>query len=467
MAAAQPAVCGAPRETRERHLVVLCHGLLGSAADWKGWISAWRVLQSAAVPLGSFDTSCRTAADLPTDLLAVDMPGITRTGIRALAERAAEQVETELVAADRSGRPYARFSILAHSLGGIYSKLLLTLRHEEMPSLCGELDGAKRFPLFSLLKLVNFMTFATPHLSSRRPVRWFAARAVTNILVGRTGQELLLRDTGQAVLRATHESVPELKRAEGRLVSFANNSGDVVVPHATSILHLRKSRRLGACKINAEKGLTRGAVRYVHLPGVCRCFESVNSLSNKEGLPGFAVSDIEGFQPNPPPPSPIESRSEDTGNGPNSSCPEVSAPAQSKPNNAQTRSRSARERVSALLPVPFSARSRRSQSAHARSGSPNRPERNEEFESDEVTAQNGKEQGRNARGLPSLRTDAKAEEIRQIFGALDPLGWVRVDVRIVSPFSHERIILKGATEADLAVTGLRPIVETAMALFVS
>eukprot|EP00906_Rhabdomonas_costata_P030172 RCo042611 len=265
---------GGPR----KHLIVLTHGVFGAASDWDSWVDTWHyvVLEllgydpvqmltpqrcsqgrrqslcefhnpmgaSAAPTFGSHTgrgchqlPGCHPKGDGWPDFVfeffPVHLPNSV-VGLDALAVKACEQIERYL--AHHPGR-YDRFSLMGHSLGGVYSKQMLVLR--------GQPHG--RYPRFAALRPMNFITFASPHLASRRTTILSAGlELVIRAIGGRTGQEMLLEDPTKRMCQVTLASVPELRKF-ANLMTYANTSSDFVVPYCTAAL-------CKGCKVRFSKG---------------------------------------------------------------------------------------------------------------------------------------------------------------------------------------------------------------------
>ena len=90
---------------------------------------------------------------------------------------------------------FDRFSIIGHSLGGIYPKYMLMLRHT-----C---------KAFLQLAPMNFVSLATPHLGSRR-TRYCSAYRLLLIPLARHGLVATVTFTGGSEAKEQKLSVPKI-----------------------------------------------------------------------------------------------------------------------------------------------------------------------------------------------------------------------------------------------------------------
>ncbi|XP_052174385.1 lipid droplet phospholipase 1-like isoform X3 [Diospyros lotus] len=182
--------CGESDASSADHLVVMVHGIMGSAADWKFASEQFiRILPDKVF----VHCSERNTAKLTLD------------GVDVMGERLTQEV-LELI----KQRPNLRkISFVAHSVGGLVARyaigrlfrppkkeivedLSLKSREEEFKGTIGGLEP------------MNFITVATPHLGSRGnkqvpfllgvPVFEKAASLVIHLIFRRTGRHLFLTD---------------------------------------------------------------------------------------------------------------------------------------------------------------------------------------------------------------------------------------------------------------------------------
>eukprot|EP01138_Halocafeteria_seosinensis_P007624 gb/GECG01007792.1/.p1 GENE.gb/GECG01007792.1/~~gb/GECG01007792.1/.p1 ORF type:complete len:475 (+),score=34.29 gb/GECG01007792.1/:1-1425(+) len=119
-------------------------------------------------------------------------------------------------------------SMIGLSLGGLYCRYAIGLLHEKF----GE-----------NIRFRHFVTIATPHIGTRRHINWLYEAAVDLGLLGKTGREVMLKDTDSP------SSVPllvNMTQMDGafwkglnrfeNLVSFGNSDADDKVPFWSSSL---------------------------------------------------------------------------------------------------------------------------------------------------------------------------------------------------------------------------------------
>ncbi|XP_065871825.1 lipid droplet phospholipase 1 [Euphorbia lathyris] len=175
------------------HLVIMVHGILGSASDWKfGAKQFVRMLPDKVV----VHCSERNGFKLTLD------------GVDVMGERLAEEV-LEVI----QGKPNLRkISFVAHSVGGLVARYAIG-RLYRAPQKENVLDSTANTCEEDLrasiagLEPVNFITVATPHLGSRgnKQVPFLfgltamekAAALVIHWIFKRTGRHLFLTDDDQ------------------------------------------------------------------------------------------------------------------------------------------------------------------------------------------------------------------------------------------------------------------------------
>ncbi|CCF32392.1 hypothetical protein CH063_04792 [Colletotrichum higginsianum] len=161
------------------HLCVLVHGLWGNPNHMAQIAKSLRA---------------KYPADKLYLLLAKRNSGsFTYDGIERGGERVCAEIEEELRLIEARGGKITKLSIVGYSLGGLVSRYAVGLLHSK-----GILDS---------LECMNFVTFATPHLGVRTPLRGWHNH-VWNVLGARTlsmsGRQLFtiddFRDTGRPLL---------------------------------------------------------------------------------------------------------------------------------------------------------------------------------------------------------------------------------------------------------------------------
>ncbi|KAF3796295.1 putative lipase [Nymphaea thermarum] len=180
------------------HLVVMVHGILGNATDWKFAAEQFvRVLPDKVV----VHCSQRNASKLTLD------------GVDVMGERLAEEVK-EVVEQMPKVR---KISFVAHSVGGLVARYAIGRLYEpprseeenEDVSASGAQGRSLRGTICGL-EAANFITVATPHLGSRGnkqvpflfgvPMFEKAACLVIHWIFRRTGRHLFLTDNEEGKL---------------------------------------------------------------------------------------------------------------------------------------------------------------------------------------------------------------------------------------------------------------------------
>ncbi|WYZ41362.1 hypothetical protein EsH8_V_000257 [Colletotrichum jinshuiense] len=161
------------------HLCVLVHGLWGNPNHMAQIAKTLRAKHSA---------------DKLYLLLAKRNSGsFTYDGIERGGERVCAEIEEEMRLIEEKGGKITKLSIVGYSLGGLVSRYAVGLLHSK-----GILDS---------VECMNFVTFATPHLGVRTPLRGWHNH-LWNVLGARTlsmsGRQLFtidnFRDTGRPLL---------------------------------------------------------------------------------------------------------------------------------------------------------------------------------------------------------------------------------------------------------------------------
>ncbi|KAK6950937.1 hypothetical protein Daesc_007465 [Daldinia eschscholtzii] len=219
------------------HLCVLVHGLWGNPNHMKSVAKALRDAYSE---------------DQLYLLVAKRNAGsFTYDGIELGGERVCLEIEEELEKIKKNGGKITKISIVGYSLGGLVARYAVGLL---------EMRG-----LFKEVEPVNFVTFATPHLGVRSPLKGWANH-VWNVLGARmlcmSGRQLFIidefRDTGRPLLEvlADPESIfiSGLKRFKRRTL-YANVVNDrSAVYYTTCIAKTDPYTDLKRVKANFVKG---------------------------------------------------------------------------------------------------------------------------------------------------------------------------------------------------------------------
>lgn len=175
------------------HLVVMVHGILGSATDWK---------------FGAEQFVKRLPDKVFVHCSERNMYRLTLDGVDVMGQRLTQEV---LEVIQRKPN-LCKISFVAHSVGGLVARYAVgklykppTIENVDNPSAdtckknsCGTIGG---------LEAMNFITVATPHLGSRgnKQVPFLfgvsafekVANAVIHLIFGRTGRHLFLNDNDE------------------------------------------------------------------------------------------------------------------------------------------------------------------------------------------------------------------------------------------------------------------------------
>lgn len=212
------------------HVVVLVHGNNGAPSD-----------------LASIETTLQQKYTADELLVINSRENHTRTslGVDVGGEKLALEVVTTILKFDLSPKiDRYKFSIVGHSLGGLYARYAIALVQEELSML--------------MIDYVSFLTLCTPHLGSRRPR---ASSTIKNVyrlgvhtvlaskqIYGQTGVDLLVTNDATTTDATTDEGkrpvldvmsdhdsefITALRRFRHcTLVAMAD--GDMVVPFASA-----------------------------------------------------------------------------------------------------------------------------------------------------------------------------------------------------------------------------------------
>ncbi|KAH0979247.1 hypothetical protein GBA52_006424 [Prunus armeniaca] len=172
------------------HLVVMVHGIMGSAADWKFGAEQFVKMLPDKIFV---HCSERNGSRLTLD------------GVDVMGERLAEEV-VELTQRKPNLR---KISFIGHSVGGLVARYAIGKLYRPPKSENSEHsspNGSEEDPRSTLcgLEPMNFITVATPHLGSRGnkqvpflfgvPAFEKVASAVIHLIFRRTGRHLFLND---------------------------------------------------------------------------------------------------------------------------------------------------------------------------------------------------------------------------------------------------------------------------------
>ncbi|KYK60524.1 lipid particle protein [Drechmeria coniospora] len=253
---------------KAEHLCVLVHGLWGNPNHMK---NIAKCLRSQYPP------------DELYMLLAKRNSGsFTYDGIELGGARVCAEIEEEIRSIESRGGKITKLSIIGYSLGGLVSRYAVGLLYAK-----GILDT---------LDCMNFVTFASPHLGVRSPLKGWHNH-VWNVIGARTlsmsGRQLFtidkFRDTGRPLLSVLADPASIFMRGLRKFkrhTLYTNIVNDrSAVYYTTGIQKTDPYRRnLENIKVNYLKGcegvILDPAMPIVPLPKVCRpaTFSSVTGL---------------------------------------------------------------------------------------------------------------------------------------------------------------------------------------------
>ncbi|CAN6478023.1 unnamed protein product [Victoria cruziana] len=222
------------------HLVVMVHGILGNATDWKFAAEQFvRVLPDKVV------VHCSQS----------NVSKLTLDGVDVMGERLADEVKEVI----KQMPTVRKISFVAHSVGGLVARYaigrLYEPPHSEEESEDDSDNDAQKKSLRGTicgLEAVNFITVATPHLGSRGNkqvpflfgVTMFekAACLVIHWIFRRTGRHLFLTDNDEGKLPLLQRMLMDCGdlyfmsalRAFRRRVAYANVGYDHIVGWRTA-----------------------------------------------------------------------------------------------------------------------------------------------------------------------------------------------------------------------------------------
>ncbi|KAK9672810.1 hypothetical protein RND81_12G126400 [Saponaria officinalis] len=212
------------------HLVVMVHGILGSAADWKFGAEQFVKMLPDKVYV---HCSERNGATLTLD------------GVDVMAQRLAAEV-LEVI----EHKPELRkISFVAHSVGGLVARCAIGMLYQQPKGNNEDSRGT-----IGGLEAMNFVTVATPHLGSRGNKQvpflfgFTAVEKVASLVIHwifrRTGRHLFLTDDDEGkppLLKRMVDDNSEYRylsalRAFKRRVAYSNVGYDHIVGWRTSCI---------------------------------------------------------------------------------------------------------------------------------------------------------------------------------------------------------------------------------------
>lgn len=196
----------------KKHLVICVHGLHGSANDFERMVKKMETRKHLLV-----HSSKANEGIAPT-----------QEGVDAGGKRLAEEIQnlTKDLVIQHPKLKY--FSIVGHSLGGLFSRYAIGILYENN--------------YFETYKLTpkHYISLATPHVGSRRPPRSYWNKLVcfvTRTVFSATGSQLMLEDGDEPLLlKMTYEDsifMKALKLFEYKIL-YANVANDIQVPYSTA-----------------------------------------------------------------------------------------------------------------------------------------------------------------------------------------------------------------------------------------
>ncbi|KAJ0985001.1 hypothetical protein J5N97_003357 [Dioscorea zingiberensis] len=222
------------------HLVVMVHGLVGSAEDWR--FAAEQFVKKIPTKVIVHRSECNSSI-------------LTFDGVDLMGERLADEVMSVV----NSRRGIQKISFVAHSLGGLIARYAIGRLYESVGGVESSLHvgnhsdkGKTREGRIAGLEPMNFITFATPHLGSRGnkqlpllcgvPFLEQRASKTAHFIVGRTGKHLFLTDDDDGkppLLLRMADDCDDIKFISAlgsfrRCVAYANANFDHMVGWRTS-----------------------------------------------------------------------------------------------------------------------------------------------------------------------------------------------------------------------------------------
>ncbi|PRP77257.1 lipid particle protein [Planoprotostelium fungivorum] len=197
-------------ELEAEHLFVLVHGISGAA--------------SQMFEIGSLiaKTHDRVYVHYATsnDLIALTMDGIDIGG---------ERLACEVLNICQRLMNIRYISFIAHSMGGLYARYCIGRLYEQN--------------FFQYIRPINFITLATPHVGSRRPLDTVVGiinNIICRCILSTTGRQLILLDHEESplLLQMTELDGPHMKGLSlfTVRVAYANITGDFAVKYGTSAI---------------------------------------------------------------------------------------------------------------------------------------------------------------------------------------------------------------------------------------
>ncbi|KAL9600190.1 MAG: hypothetical protein Q9219_003333 [cf. Caloplaca sp. 3 TL-2023] len=205
-------------ERKANHLCVLVHGLWGNPSHLAYLAKSLR----EKYPENQLNI-----------LVAKSNSGsYTYDGIETGGERVTQEIESLLQELESDGAPIAKLSVVGYSLGGLIARYATGLLHSK--------------GWFEKIQPVNFITFATPHLGVRTPLRGYHSQlwnAFGSRTLSASGRQLFtidtFRDTNRPILSLLADPDSIFMRAlslfQNRAL-YANITSDRSAPYYTTAI---------------------------------------------------------------------------------------------------------------------------------------------------------------------------------------------------------------------------------------
>ncbi|KAH3664279.1 hypothetical protein OGAPHI_004631 [Ogataea philodendri] len=167
-------------ESKNCHLVVLCHGLWG-VSDHFAYIEAQLRTYSSLNP---------SDEQLVVYTTKTNERFRTYDGIDLCGTRVAEEILAESLRLQEQGLAVRRFSVVGYSLGGLIARYAIGVLYYR--------------GFFQDIEPVNFTTFCSPHVGVLTPGSGVSIRIfnwLVPILLGKSGHQLFLKDSSVPLLK--------------------------------------------------------------------------------------------------------------------------------------------------------------------------------------------------------------------------------------------------------------------------
>lgn len=202
----------------ESHLVLMVHGLWGSASNLDRIDAVLKTIMDK-------DDTVNLHTFVPTSFSQFK----TYDGIEHIGNYVIQSLFKELESLNAKGITIDKISFIGYSLGGLVSRYVI-----------GELYGSG---FFDIIKPVFFTTFATPHMGTRFFTTYGCYASVLNFLgsnfLGQSGKDLFIKEGKNGILYKLADKKGKYFKSLlqfKKLISFANVRYDRTVPFYTSFM---------------------------------------------------------------------------------------------------------------------------------------------------------------------------------------------------------------------------------------